>query len=182
MARRLIPAAVLAISLLVVLPRPAAACQVASVPTVAEAVADEPLIFIATVIETPRDRAYVLDVSRVFRGEVPESVSLTYGPVVSSCEAFPEVGGTYLFVMDSLDQDYLGVGNVPVQIRGNRLHGMFVDTQDLDRAGLISLLEGLPDASMAQRALPRPPLQAIGAVLLALGIVMAARHRVLRTR
>jgi hypothetical protein len=175
MARTLIAAAVLAMSLLALLPGRAAACQVASVPTVGEEVADDPLIFIATVVEVPRDRAWVLEVLRVFRGQVPDAVTVAEprDEAASSCDANPELGGTYLFALDRLDQRYLGVSNVPVEIRGDRLIGSFVDVGDLDRAGLIALLEGLPDVSMARPKGVGSPLPAVGAALILLGLAMA---------
>lgn len=182
MARTVIAAGVLAVSLFAAMPGTAAACQVAFLPPVEEAVAEYPVIFMGRVVEIPVDRTYVIEVSRVFRGEVPGTTTLAEPPgePTSSCDAIPRIGRTYLFAMDSLDQGYLGVGNLPVQIRGARLEGSFVDTHGLDLAGLIALLEGLPDASMAPRAGTGSPIQAIGAALLLLGLIMAARPRAVR--
>jgi hypothetical protein len=172
-------AAFLAASLAALLPGRAAACQFASLPTVEEAAADRHVIFIAKVVEIPRDRAYVLDVSRVFRGQVPDALTIAQprGDVSSSCDAHPQLGATYLFMLDSLDQRYLGLFDVPIRIQGDQLVDRRLDAGDLDRAGLIALLKGLPDTSMAPRAGSGSPLTAIGAAVVLLGLILAARRR-----
>ena len=131
MTRRLIPAGIVAIVLLASLPSSVAACQVGSVPTVAEALADQLVIFIGTVASRPAKWTYVVDVSRVYRGDVPSTVTIgnDANQGVNSCQGFPHVGSTYLFAMDSVDQGYLGLGNMPLQVRRTGIEGAFVDTE-----------------------------------------------------
>jgi hypothetical protein len=178
MTRAFIGASIVAIVLLAALPRSAAACQVGSIPTVAEALAHKPVIFIGTVAARPAKWTYVVDVSRVYRGDVPRTVTLGNDPsqVVNSCQGFPHVGSTYLFVMDSLNQGYLGIGNMPVQVRRTGIEGTFVNIQNLDVACLLSLLAGLPDSAMVAPPRSLAPQTLIGAILLLLALVSAARR------
>ena len=126
-----------------------AACTFGSIPTLAEAAESADMIFLAEVVDVPADRTYVLETGQVFRGSVPDSITFapTEGEGVSSCEAALREGATYLFGVSDFD-GVLGLGEVWLRIRANRVEGSFLSPPTTDPDELIALLEGLPDTAL----------------------------------
>ena len=63
---------------------------------------------------------------------------------------------------------------MPLQVRRTGIEGAFVDTQNLDVAGLLALLAGLPDAAMPPPPSPFAPNTLLGASFLLLALSSAA--------
>jgi hypothetical protein len=105
------------------------------------------------------------------------------GDVVSSCDARLDLGATYLFGMNDF-VGVLGLGEVWLEINGERLSGIRIETPDGGATALYDMLEQLPDTAAALHRNPShlpSPGTAAGIVLLiaalALGlVVIRARH------
>ena len=159
---------------------------IAGMPTVALAcqwlpptLADAPLstyVFVGTVRTATQDRAYDVDVEQVFRGQVPPAVSFVppAGRVESDCEAFLEVGATYVFATDEL-AGLLGVGNVWFEISGDTATGVYLEGP-MRTDALLAALGELPYTAVPQSdsGAPRAPSVLIGVASLVVALVLAA--------
>jgi hypothetical protein len=177
-ARQILVASLLACGLALTSVRPAAACSFGPA-TLNDLAPTTEFIFVAEVV-SDEERTYVLDVSPVFRGTVPPS--LTFEPesagTVSSCDANLEPNGIYLFGMNDFT-GVLSLSDVWLEIDGQRLSGIRIETPDGGATALYDMLEQLPDTAAA---LPRiesgvpPPWTAAGMLLLVAALALAGRR------
>jgi hypothetical protein len=176
-ARRILVASLLPGGLALTTLRPAAACSFGPA-TLNDLTPGTEFIFVAEVISA-EDRIYVLEVSRVFRGTVPPS--LTFEPksagTVSSCDANLEPNGTYLFGMNDFT-GVLSLSDVWLEIDGQRLSGIRIETPDGGATALYDMLEQLPDTAALPRNESRvpPPWTAAGMLLLVAALAVAGRR------
>jgi hypothetical protein len=151
--------------------------------TLSEAAELSSYIYVARVVDNPADRTYVLDVQEVFRGDVPATLTFAPDPgePVSSCEAAPHVGSTYLFGNQDLD-GVLGQGEVWLRIKGDEFVAVSIVAPDGGTADLYETLRELPDTALpappSPRTAPAPGTVMMGVALLIAAIATAiARHR-----
>jgi hypothetical protein len=126
--------------------------------TLSEEAELSPYIYVARVVGNPADRTYVLDVKEVFRGEVPAMLTFAPDPgqPVSSCEAAPHVGSTYLFGNQHLE-GVLGQGDVWLRIKGDEFVAVSIVAPQGGTADLYATLRALPDTAQLG---PVPPSKA----------------------